>query len=286
MKGTLNHHDSRLGGLPGAHTAGWSWEMGQSRPTGGIVGRVRLAASGAARVDWVWVSPAEVLATGAGRGCAVLRVAVLLTNNTGGALDCTLRLHLRGAAGLPVGEEGGSHGRAQLVEFVLPGPGPARVDLEAQMTGAALWWEAACADMGQPSLYSLTVTVEARGRVSSSFETEFGVRSSRFEVTTTAPAAGGAPAVSMDYVHNGHKVFIRAVNYIPVQHWARLGRDFFERDMSLVREAHLHAVGVHAHVQVRRWAHARVCATVMPLWLCCESCYGVSVADMRVTGVA
>ena len=37
-----------------------------------------------------------------------------------------------------------------------------------------------------------------------------------------------------------------------MQHWARLGRDFYERDMRPVRDANLHAVGLHAHVQSPR----------------------------------
>ena len=44
-------------------------------------------------------------------------------------------------------------------------------------------------------------------------------------------------------------VFVKAVNYIPWQHFAEVGRSFYDRDMRLIAEAHGNSIGVHAHVQ-------------------------------------
>jgi beta-mannosidase len=44
-------------------------------------------------------------------------------------------------------------------------------------------------------------------------------------------------------------VFVKAVNYIPWQHFAEVGRAFYDRDMRLIAEAHANSIGVHAHVQ-------------------------------------
>ncbi len=48
---------------------------------------------------------------------------------------------------------------------------------------------------------------------------------------------------------NGRPVFVKAVNYIPWQHFAEVGRSFYDRDMRLITEAHGNSIGVHAHVQ-------------------------------------
>ena len=45
IKGVLNYHDSRAGGMPGRMTPGWSFPLGQSPPTGGIVGPVAIEAT-------------------------------------------------------------------------------------------------------------------------------------------------------------------------------------------------------------------------------------------------
>jgi beta-mannosidase len=44
-------------------------------------------------------------------------------------------------------------------------------------------------------------------------------------------------------------VFVKAVNYIPWQHFAEVGRAFYDRDMRMIADAHGNSVGVHAHVQ-------------------------------------
>jgi len=48
---------------------------------------------------------------------------------------------------------------------------------------------------------------------------------------------------------NGRPVFVKAVNYIPWQHFAEVGRSFYDRDMRMLLDAHGNSVGVHAHVQ-------------------------------------
>jgi beta-mannosidase len=42
---------------------------------------------------------------------------------------------------------------------------------------------------------------------------------------------------------------VKAVNYIPWQHFAEVGRSFYDRDMRMLLDAHGNSVGVHAHVQ-------------------------------------
>src|SRR4029077_3188527 len=72
-------------------------------------------------------------------------------------------------------------------------------------------------------------------------ETTFGLRSAR---VVTDPA-GHATHLEV----NGRAGFVKAVNYIPWQHFAEVGRAFYDRDMRLIAEAHGNSIGVHAHVQ-------------------------------------
>ena len=37
---------------------------------------------------------------------------------------------------------------------------------------------------------------------------------------------------------NGRPVFVKAVNYIPWQHFAEVGRSFYDRDMRMLLDAH------------------------------------------------
>jgi beta-mannosidase len=69
----------------------------------------------------------------------------------------------------------------------------------------------------------------------------FGLRTAR----VVTDEAGHAQCLEV----NGRPVFVKAVNYIPWQHFAEVGRSFYDRDMRMLREAHGNSVGVHAHVQ-------------------------------------
>jgi beta-mannosidase len=220
IKGVMSYHDSRAGGMPGVMTPGWTFALGQSPPTGGIVGPVTLEASGPFRLDGVFVTPLDLEGG--------LHVCVLGTNRTTAPLRAAIVLTLRGP-----------DGTAATTSVVVEAPaGATRADLETVIDRPALWWDAALPDRGGQPLYGLTVHVLAGGAVSARREVTFGFRIAEFPEDPR-----------WHYVQNGVPVFVRAVNYIPVQHWARTGVEFYARDFALMRDAHIHSAGVHAHVQ-------------------------------------
>jgi beta-mannosidase len=217
IKGTLKYHDSRPGGLPGAQlTPGWTARLGQSMTTGGIVGSVALVGTGALRLDAVFVTPLDPV-TG------LVHVAVVVDSALPGAEDALVVLSVDG------GE------RVAVPTSVVPGPG--RLDLQCHLPGASLWWPCSHADLGGPSLHRLDVEVVHAGEVSDQRSVRFGLR--------TARVAGEPKRL----VLNGRDVFVQAANYIPRQHFAGVGKDFYLRDMELAARAHLNSLGVHAHVQ-------------------------------------
>jgi hypothetical protein len=219
IKGVLNYHDSRAGGMPGLMTPGWTAALGQSPPTGGLVGPVTIEASGPFRIDAVFVTPLDT----AGH----VHVCVLGVNRAT-VLEATLVLALRSPDEQTV---------TSAVRVLLPA-GAIRVDLETTVDEPVLWWDAALPEHGTPALYTLQAHMAVDGAVSSQRGTTFGLRIAEFPVE---------PA--WRYVLNGIPAFMRAVNYIPVQHWARLDDAFYDRDFALMRAAHVCSAGVHAHVQ-------------------------------------
>ena len=117
IKGVMNYHDSRAGGMPGAMTPGWTFELGQSPPTGGIVGPVTVETSGPLRLDAVFVTPLDL----EGR----VHVCVLGLNRTRG----TLRASLLELASPDGGQDGGRGDDRRPA-------GAVRVDLESVHRGA------------------------------------------------------------------------------------------------------------------------------------------------------
>lgn len=220
IKGVMNYHDSRPGGMPGSMTRGWTFELGQSSPTGGLVGPVALESSGPVRLDGVFVTPLDL----SGR----VHVCLLLANRTPVSLPAVAVLTLTTAAG----EEVTSH-----VTLDVPA-GAARVDLESTVADPVLWWDQSLPSRGGSALYALEVSILVDAAVSAARREAFGLRVAEFP-----------DAPRWHYVLNGVPVFVRAVNYIPVQHWARLDDSFYARDFEIMAHAHLHSAGVHAHVQ-------------------------------------
>lgn len=228
IKGTLKYHDSRPGGLPGRMVGPlhdgddpWVWtpEWGQSRTTGGIVGGVTLDRTGDASLDALFVTPLDR---------HTVQIAAVVTNHTPDEIVTRLEL--------AVGDE-----RGQLEIRVPPGPG--RVDAVVELDPARFApWEPVGAPEGAPVVHELRAALAtADGKAMDRRRVNFGLRAA--EVVTDD--AGHARHLEV----NNRQLFVKAVNYIPWQHFAEVGRSFYDRDMRMLIDAHGNSVGVHAHVQ-------------------------------------
>jgi beta-mannosidase len=228
IKGTLKYHDSRPGGLPGRMVgplvAGgdpWAWtpEWGQSRTTAGIVGPVTLERTGDASLDALFVTPLDL---------RTVHVAAVVTNHAGDEFATRLDLAL--------GDERGE------LEVRLP-PGAGRVDVVVELDDDQhAPWEPVGAESGGPAVHELRAAlVTPDGQAIDRRAARFGLRTAR----VVTDDAGHARHLEV----NGRPVFVKAVNYIPWQHFAEAGRSFYDRDMRMLRDAHGNSVGVHAHVQ-------------------------------------
>lgn len=221
IKGTLNYHDSRPGGPPGNTTPGWTFVLGQSKPSGGIVGPVSFRVTGPVRLDHLFITPLDLMGN--------VHVAMVFLNRT--------KDNLRAETILDLTAPGGASLQPTNLELDLV-PGYNRLDLETCIPDPQLWYDASLSEIGQPNLYAARATALIVGQPSSSIQTTFGLRTADFPLEP-----------SFHYVLNGRRVFLRAANYIPTQHWAKLDVDFYERDFQLLLDANLHSIGLHAHVQ-------------------------------------
>lgn len=227
IKGTLKYHDSRPGGLPGRMAnplagddspAVWSPEWGQSMTTAGIVGPVTLARTGDVAISNLFVTPLD-------HETGTVQVAVVLTNHDDVALDVTVHLSVE----------------ADHVAFdVTMPPGVGRVDAVTDLPDIERW-EPVHSAHGTPELHELVAVAVVADHVTDRHAVTFGLRSAR----VVTDAGGHARHLEV----NGRPVFVKAVNYIPWQHFADSGRAFYDRDMRLIAEAHGNSIGVHAHVQ-------------------------------------
>jgi beta-mannosidase len=186
--------------------------------TAGITGPVSIVRHGDVALDALFVTPLDH-ATGA------VQVAVVLTNHRDVPLDVTVHLTVEAE-------------HAALDVTVPPGSG--RVDLVTDLAHLGRW-EPVHSPHGAPDVHELHGVVVAGGRVTDRRTTRFGLRTAR--VVTAAD--GHARHLEV----NGRPTFVKAVNYIPWQHFAEVGRAFYDRDMRMIAAAHGNSVGVHAHVQ-------------------------------------
>jgi beta-mannosidase len=128
------------------------------------------------------------------------------------------------------------------VELDLP-PGPGRVDALIELEEAQLEpWQPAGSESGRPALHELSAALATTdGHALDRRNARFGLRTAR----VVADDTGHARHLEV----NGRPVFVKAVNYIPWQHFAEVGRSFYDRDMRMLVGAYANSVGVHAHVQ-------------------------------------
>jgi beta-mannosidase len=197
----------------------WTPEWGQSMTTAGIVGPVTLERTGDASIDALFVTPLDP---------HTIQVAVVVTNHTRDVLPARLDLDVAGD-------------RARL-DVDLPA-GPGRVDTVIELGDGRLdQWQPAGSDSGGPAVHELGATLATvAGHALDRRTTHFGLRTAR----VVPDDAGHARYLEV----NGQPVFVKAVNYIPWQHFAEVGRNFYDRDMRMLVDAHGNSVGVHAHVQ-------------------------------------
>lgn len=220
IKGVFGYHDARPGGTS---------RRGQARSTGGIVGGVALRWSEGVELAGLTVTPIEV-------SPARARLSVEATVRRWGEQGApvpTVPVVVEGeiAQRLPGGP---GPVRARLRLPLSAGPGESRGRAEVVIERPALWWTW---DLGEPNLYQLFARLVAADGATLDQRTEvFGVRSIRRDPGWV-------------FRLNGQRIYLRGSNYISTQWLSQADRAFYQRDLALMRGAHLNAIRVHAHLE-------------------------------------
>jgi len=221
IKGTLNFHDSRPGGLPGKMSPRWSSEWGQSLTTGGITQPVYLKCTGSISLFNIFITPLDL--------SGLIHVAIILENKNEANLNCVLNIQL---------VDSNSDSSASAIQTGLI-PGPNRIDLDLQIKDPKLWYPISAEIEESSYLYQLKVQAVCENTLSDELSSSFGIR------TVTLKHE------PWTFLVNNQYLFLKAVNYIPRQHFADVDEGFYRRDMQLIKEAHLNSIGVHAHIQCK-----------------------------------
>ena len=228
IKGTMNYHDSRPGGLPGITSPGWTPEWGQSIPTGGITQPVILRFTGPIRIDGLFITPMDT--------DGKVHVALLATNRDSTSRRSTFNIRLIP----PATEEARNQTEASSLCVAATAElsaGSNRLDFDIHIPRPTLWWPWSHERLGGHLLYTLSVESICDDAMSDSRTEVFGIR-----IVNLNPE-------SWTFSINGRPIFIKASNYIPRQHFADVDKSFYDRDMRLLKAANLNSVGLHAHVQ-------------------------------------
>jgi len=258
LDGTKGMHDSR----PGANRADFDPVTLQSLHTGGIVRSVSLAASGPARLDWVFVTAQPAGAPGTAR----IRLAYTVTNLLSAPLDAVVQTRFTGPG---LGAHAGVAARVRLH------PGANRFERVARLAHVAWWFPADHPELGGPTLYTAETTVVPRrrhGRRESDRRTDrFGIRAlglvsdrceDRFAGAAPDPACAGGfgpvappapqgtePAVPYYQLFvNGTRLFLEGAGGIPNGWVAGIDRPFAERFVGDLRALGASHLNVHDHV--------------------------------------
>jgi beta-mannosidase len=217
IKGIFEHFEARPGG-------GLS-RAGQDYNTGGLWNDVTLAVSDYATVDNLQLRAAwpQGIADGA---AATLTATAVLNNYADASADVTVALALtpRNFAG----DE--THTLSQTLTLA---PGQTTVELSGTIPNPRLWWPW---DRGEPNLYTARLIVYAAGQALAEHEAAFGFREIRVDE-------------NWNWTINGQRFFPRGSNYVSTQWLAETDKEWFLRDVQLMREANLNFVRVYAHVE-------------------------------------
>jgi len=214
IKGVLSHHDARPGGA-------WS-DRGQEKNTGGIWNDVYLQTSNKLTIDRINVTPEINFKSD--RGIAKVDLDLTYPGELAETVDIQLQLAPDNFNETP--------SEVKSVQRRLK-PGINHLHFDVIQENPRLWqtW-----DRGFPNLYQLQINITQGKELLDSQQASFGFRTIEYD------------REAMVWKLNGKRIFIRGTNYIGSQWLSELTPEKSNFDVSLMKQANINAVRVHAHV--------------------------------------
>jgi len=219
IKGIFSHHDTRPGGA-------WS-ERGQEQNTGGIWAPVYLQVSNQLSIEQVKVTPRVNLSNQT--AIAATEVVINYPGKTSKKIQFKLALNPANFVEQP---------GVPIVQTRILKPGINRFNFQIPSRNPRLWWTW---EHGKPNLYQLNVSVLDKQNVLDQAATTFGFRTITFNPGTQA------------WSLNGKRLFLRGTNYISSQWLSEMTQQRYVHDLTLMKQANINAVRVHAHIEAQEF---------------------------------
>ena len=198
---------------------GWDYERGQDQNTGGIWNDVLLNITNHLFIQNVKVNS-----------------KINYDKNTSHIqIDCSYLSNLKKQLKDKVKIEITSPSKKKITKTfdVEIQPKSNQCSFEIEIRNPELWWSW---DLGRPDLYDLKISGEFFG----GHQTKFGIREVRLDDKQI-------------FYLNGKRLFLRGTNVIPTQFLSDLSPEKIDKQVSLIREANLNIVRMHAHVNRKEY---------------------------------
>ncbi len=219
IKGIFSHHDTRPGGA-------WS-SRAQEKNTGGIWSTVDLEIHDIARISNVKVSPQ--LNIKGKQATAMVEMSVDLKQESvlPSHIRFTLKPHNFHSPDIVIKQED-----------ITLSSGKNKVTIPIDVNNPKLWWPW---DQGDANLYRLEISLLSGDNTIDSTKVTFGFRDIQYDTNKKI------------WVINGKRMFLRGTNYIATQWLSEMSKQRFGRDVSLMKDANINAVRVHAHITAKEF---------------------------------
>jgi beta-mannosidase len=212
IKGIFAYHDTRPGGTS---------YRGQERSTGGLLRGIALRQSSGLDLVSIHVEPREV-----SDASARLLITATVHNWTNKPQPFSIAGEITPANFIP----------QTSVPVALKGiatAGEKTFSTEVRVEHPALWWSW---DYGKPNLYQINTQLKIGAVEQDKNESRFGIRSISHDANWV-------------WHLNGRRIYPRGSNYIATQWLSQADKQWYSRDVQMMKDANLNSIRVHAHLE-------------------------------------
>jgi len=193
---------------------GWDYERGQDKNTGGIWNDVKIISGFPVYIDNIKIK-SKIRPD---KSQAVLIFEISYYYNDISAIYSDIEISIQSPSGVIL----------KSTKNILFQKDKGITDITVSIDNPELWW---CNDLGKPLLYDINIT----SRLFEKQSFRYGIREVSLDV-------------KKQFFLNGKRLFLRGTNLIPEQFLSNLDKHKIENIVSLISEANINIVRVHAHV--------------------------------------
>lgn len=221
IKGIFNHHDTRAGGA-------WDNVRGQDKNTGGIIGDVNLKISDKLYIEKTKLTPKVDFENNK----AFLDIEIDVNSNFN-LNNTSLFINLK-----PENFVSEEYSGNKLIKNFNIKKGSNKIVFTIENKNPHLWWSW---DKGEPNLYSFSLDIVNNHTLLDSKSENIGFKEFKLN-----------PKDNLFYLNN-QKIFLKGTNYISTQWLSEMSKEKYDKDLSLMKEANINSIRVHAHIESKEF---------------------------------